>query len=159
MMKQTLILALTAIGAQAWAPIMSTPQTSTTALSATRQEFLQAALAGAAAVTFSPGMAFAEDSVTLPSGVSYVIKKAGDGPKPDVGELAAIRFAAYFNDFKLDDIFDTPEPYYTRVGSGGLLKGVEQVLPSMRVGDRWVLTIPVCDDGQNMMMYQSWRGM
>jgi hypothetical protein len=31
---------------------------------------------------------------------------------------------------------------YTRVGSGGMLKGVEQVLPEMRVGDRWKLSIP-----------------
>ena len=60
-----------------------------------------------------------------------------------MGELVAIRFAAYNGDLKIDDIFDTPEPYYTRLGSGGLLKGVESVLPMMKLGDRWVLTIPV----------------
>ncbi|EJK54543.1 hypothetical protein THAOC_25816 [Thalassiosira oceanica] len=43
---------------------------------------------------------------------------------------------------KIDDIFETPEPYYTRIGSGGLIKGVEEVLPKMVVGDRWVLTVP-----------------
>lgn len=37
---------------------------------------------------------------------------------------------------------DTPEPYYTRLGSGGLLKGVEQTLPLMKLGDRWKMTIP-----------------
>ena len=42
----------------------------------------------------------------------------------------------------IDDIFGTPEPLYTRVGSGGLIKGVEQALPEMKLGDRWVLTIP-----------------
>jgi len=60
-----------------------------------------------------------------------------------LGELATIRFSAYAGVVKIDDIFDTPEPYFTRVGSGGLIKGVEEVLPMMRVGDRWVLTIPV----------------
>jgi peptidylprolyl isomerase len=80
---------------------------------------------------------------TLPNGVTYSIKKSGTGPKANVGELMAIRFAAYNGDIKIDDIFETPEPYYTRMGSGGLLKGVESVLPLMKVGDRWVLSIPV----------------
>jgi FKBP-type peptidyl-prolyl cis-trans isomerase len=79
----------------------------------------------------------------LPSGVTYEVVKKGDGPKPEIGELVAIRFAAYLGDRKIDDIFDTPEPYYTRLGSGGLLKGVESALPAMRVGDRWKLNIPV----------------
>jgi FKBP-type peptidyl-prolyl cis-trans isomerase len=87
-----------------------------------------------------PAMAAVE---TLPSGVTYEVVKSGDGPKPEIGELVAIRFAAYNGNTKIDDIFDTPEPYYTRLGSGGLLKGVESTLPLMRVGDRWKLTIPV----------------
>jgi FKBP-type peptidyl-prolyl cis-trans isomerase len=84
--------------------------------------------------------AFAE---SLPSGVTYEVIKSGDGPKPDVGELAAIRFAAFAGENKIDDIFVSPEPYYTRMGSGGLIPGVESTLPLMRVGDRWKLTIPV----------------
>ena len=80
----------------------------------------------------------------LPSGVVYEVVKTGKGGvKPDVGELIAIRFAAFVGDRKIDDIFDTPEPYYTRLGSGGLLKGVETTLPLMKLGDRWKLTIPV----------------
>ena len=82
-------------------------------------------------------------AVDLDNGVSYEVLKSGNGPKPEIGELVAIRFAAYNGDVKIDDIFETPEPYYTRLGSGGLIKGVEQTLPLMRVGDRWKLTIPV----------------
>lgn len=78
----------------------------------------------------------------LSSGVTYEVIKEGKGVKPEIGELIAIRFAAYVDGRKIDDIFDTPEPYYTRLGSGGLLKGVESTLPSMRLGDRWKLTIP-----------------
>ena len=87
--------------------------------------------------------AFAEGSVTLPNGVSYVVKKKGDGEQAVQGDLVALRFAAYVGQNKIDDLFDNPEPYYTRVGSGGLLKGVEETIPMMRVGDRWELTIPV----------------
>merc|ERR1712154_83102 len=92
----------------------------------------------------SPLIANANDVVNLPSGTSYEIIKTGTGPKPTIGELAAIRFSAYVKQTgnKIDDIFDTPEPYYTRVGSGGLLKGVEEVLTSMRVGDRFIITVP-----------------
>jgi FKBP-type peptidyl-prolyl cis-trans isomerase len=77
------------------------------------------------------------------SGVTIEVVKEGKGLKADVGELVAIRFAAYVDGRKIDDIFDTPEPYYTRLGSGGLLKGVESTLPNMKLGDRWKLTIPV----------------
>lgn len=133
-----------------------------------------------------------EQPVKLPSGTSYVVVKSGDGPQPSIGELAGIRFRAEVvqTGNKIDDIFDTPEPYYTRIGSGGLLKvrvkctnctmyllldcvclysfmcnaskylnnfflflvnrivtffqkGVEEVLPKMRVGDRFLITIPV----------------
>mmetsp|Transcript_20102 Transcript_20102/g.43745 ORF Transcript_20102/g.43745 Transcript_20102/m.43745 type:complete len:215 (-) Transcript_20102:884-1528(-) len=79
----------------------------------------------------------------LPSGVVVEVVKDGKGIKPEVGELIAIRFAAYVGERKIDDIFDTSEPYYTRLGSGGLLKGVESTLPLMKLGDRWKLTIPV----------------
>ena len=65
-------------------------------------------------------IAWADD--TLPSGVSYTVIKKGDGPAPAIGELAAIRFKAFNGDIKIDDIFDTPEPLYTRVGSGGMIK-------------------------------------
>jgi hypothetical protein len=54
---------------------------------------------------------------------------------------------------KIDDIFDTPEPYYTRVGSGAMLKGVEEVLPMMVLGDRWVLTIPVSTVSSNCIVF------
>lgn len=82
---------------------------------------------------------------TTADGITYQVIKTGDGPKPEIGELIAIRFAAYVaaTGNKIDDIFDSPEPYYTRLGSGGLLKGVESTLPLMRLGDRWKLTIPV----------------
>lgn len=139
---------------QAWMPASayrrsvssSAATSSSTALAMqSRQAFFQTAAAGVASALLLEQSAWADETaVKLPSGVSYVVKKQGNGPQAEVGELVAIRFAAYVNDGqnKLDDIFDTPEPYYTRVGSGGLVKGVEEVLPMMRLGDRWVLTIP-----------------
>jgi FKBP-type peptidyl-prolyl cis-trans isomerase len=106
------------------------------------ETFVKGGAATVAASFLSPQQPAFATTETLPTGVTYEVIKTGSGPKPEVGELVAIRFAAYFGDRKIDDIFETPEPYYTRLGSGGLLKGVESTLPLMRVGDRWKLTIP-----------------
>jgi FKBP-type peptidyl-prolyl cis-trans isomerase len=147
----TLLLAcaVAAPGTNAWMPTTQTRSTTSLQAAISRQDFFQQAAATAVvsasvAGIWQPTAAMAADeAVTLPNGVTYTIVKKGTGPQPSVGELAAIRFKAYFGDVKIDDIFDTPEPYYTRVGSGAMLKGVEEVLPMMVLGDRWVLTIPV----------------
>ena len=150
-MKSTCIaiLSILASPAAAFVAPNTQPSTQSTQLSAqkSRTDFLRdVATVGIAAAattltTGSPLPAFADE--TLPSGVSIKVTKEGKGPVPDVGEMAAIRFKATAGENTIDDIFDTQEPYYTRVGSGGLIKGVEEVLPKMRVGDRWVLTVPV----------------
>ena len=145
-MKSTSLLLLATIASAAAFVAPSHPRVSSVALSAekSRTDFLRDVAAASVAVTVTAAAgglpAFADE--TLPSGVVIKVQKEGKGPKPDIGELAAIRFASFNGQTKIDDVFDTPEPYYTRVGSGGLIKGVEEVLPKMRVGDRWVLTIP-----------------
>lgn len=147
-MKSTCILLLSALAPAAAFVAPAAQSRSSTALAAekSRTEFLRdiAAVGITAASTAGLGLPAFADEVT-PSGVSIKVTKSGSGPAPVVGELAAIRFAAFAGENKIDDIFETPEPYYTRVGSGGLIKGVEEVLPKMRVGDRWVLTVPVSD--------------
>ena len=148
MMKSTCIclLSLLAPSAAFVAPSASQSSTRLSAQSSSRADFLRdvtTAVVGvtAAAVVQQPFPAFADE--TLPSGVAIKVLKSGNGPKPDRGELAAIRFISFAGENKIDDVLNTPEPYYTRIGSGGLIKGVEEVLPMMRLGDRWVLTIPV----------------
>ena len=151
--------------ASAWAPVTTTTTTttkatvrSTSCLHAVQQQhsrlgFFQTVAASslafvtAAAVQLpSPAAAADATTTTLPNGVAYTVLKKGDGAKPDPGELVAIRFAAYNGDLKIDDIFESREPYYTRIGSGGLIPGVEQTLPLMKLGDRWRLTIPVSNN-------------
>jgi hypothetical protein len=147
-MKSTIIILLLSVFVPVAAFVTPAPRTnpSTISLAAqqSRTEFLRDAIGIAtiaSAVGILPQSAFADE--TTASGVAIKVVKSGNGPKPTIGELASIRFAAYNGEIKIDDIFATPEPYFTRVGSGGLIKGVEEVLPMMRVGDRWVLTIPV----------------
>ncbi|KAL7547971.1 hypothetical protein ACHAWF_011249 [Thalassiosira exigua] len=141
--KCLLLLASVAPSAAFVAPQSSCRANTGLSAQKSRTEFLRdVALVGATAVTtFGSGLpAYADE--TTSSGVAIKVTKSGKGATPELGELAAIRFSAFAGENKIDDIFDTPEPYYTRIGSGGLIKGVEEVLPKMRVGDRWVLTIP-----------------
>lgn len=140
--KSCFLLSLLA-SAKAFAPSPTTSRATTSVEAVSRDDFLKTmavAVVGGSTLLNMPGAAMAE---TLPSGVEVKVKKSGKGPQPESGELVAIRFAAFCGSNKIDDIFETPEPYYTRVGSGGLLKGVETTLPMMRLGDRWELTIPV----------------
>ncbi|GMH94400.1 hypothetical protein TrVE_jg4898 [Triparma verrucosa] len=116
------------------------PQTS---LSSSRRTFLQTSLKTLPVLALSPLL----PSPSLAADVDRVkvtkTKTAPAGsPAPSIGELAAIRFKANFGETVIDNIYDTPEPFYTRVGSGGLIRGVELILPQMSIGDRWVLTIP-----------------
>jgi len=132
--------------ASAWVPSQRVARPTTQLQATSRSEFLKTVATTTAGIALGGLLQTSTASaVDLPNGVSYEVIKSGDGPKPDIGELIAIRFAAYNGDIKIDDIFDTPEPYYTRLGSGGLIKGVEETLPLMRLGDRWKLTIPVCN--------------
>lgn len=112
MRSSTILIAALATTATAFSPIASRPS-STSLAATTRKDFIAAATAAVMSSAVLP--ALAEDTVSIE------IKKKGDGPKPDRGELAAIRFAAFTGGNKIDDIFDNPEPYYTRIGTGGLL--------------------------------------
>ncbi|GAB5029951.1 peptidyl-prolyl cis-trans isomerase fkbp16 [Nannochloropsis oceanica] len=79
---------------------------------------------------------------SLPSGITYEVVENGNGPVPKVGELAAIRFTGAYKGNVFDDLYKTKEPLYFRVGGNTLLKGIEEAVKVMKVGDRWKLTIP-----------------
>jgi FKBP-type peptidyl-prolyl cis-trans isomerase len=144
----------TAVSAFGVGTTSTTTITTITTTTSSRAEFLQSVGTAAATAAILIGHSTVSNAVTtttdattkevtLPNGVRYIVLKQGTGPKPERGELVAIRFAAYNGDIQIDNIFDTPEPYYTRLGSGGLIPGVESTLPLMQLGDRWKMTIPV----------------
>ena len=83
-----------------------------------------------------------KSSTLLPSGVKVETLIDGDGPAPAVGDLVAIRFQGTCNGVEFDNLYKTEEPYYYRPGAGTLMPGIEEILPKMRVGDRWKVTVP-----------------
>jgi len=114
----------------------------------TRREALLAA--GAACLVGLPGVQSAsaeEFKSKMGKVIEYTKLVSGDekaGGMPKVGDLVAIRFkgAVKATGSVFDDILGSPEPYYMRLGSGNVLAAVEEILPSMRTGDKWQLTIP-----------------
>lgn len=56
------------------------------------------------------------------SDVQYNYVKKGTGPSPDVGDLVGIRFKGAYNGVVFDNLFESPEPYFYRAGSGAILQ-------------------------------------
>ncbi|KAL1518923.1 hypothetical protein AB1Y20_003195 [Prymnesium parvum] len=104
-------------------------------------------LAGAAswATAFQAAQA-AEITTKAGVAIPYTVLKSAPagGGSPKVGDLVAIRFkgAVKATGAVFDDILESPEPYYMRLGSLKVLPAVEEVLPYMKSGDKWQLTIP-----------------
>ena len=71
-------------------------------------------------------------------------RKTGSGGQPAVGDLCAIRFKGTVTKTGqvFDDIMESAEPYYFRIGSEKVLPGVEEAVKMMHTGDVWELAVP-----------------
>ncbi|CAM9335242.1 unnamed protein product [Hapterophycus canaliculatus] len=109
-----------------------------------RGELLQTvwktALTAGAAQTLLASSALAEDTITTPSGLKIKKLVLGTGPVVEQGDLIGVRFKGNYGNYEFDNIFTTAEPYYMRAGIGTLVKGVEEAILLMKVGDKWQLT-------------------
>lgn len=73
--------------------------------------------------------------------VSYeVIKSNPNGLQPKVGELVAIRFKGSYKGTEFDNTFKTAEPYFYRAGVGLIVKGLDDAIPQMHVGEIYKLS-------------------
>ena len=63
--------------------------------------------------------------------------KKGNGAQLKVGDLVEVRFLGTYRGAVFDDTFSTAEPYYFRAGTGTILKGLDDTIVQMKVGDRW----------------------
>ena len=50
-----------------------------------------------------------------------------------------VRFLGKYKGTTFDDTFSTAEPYYFRAGTGTILKGLDDTITQMKVGDRWLV--------------------
>lgn len=85
----------------------------------------------------------AEKYVTTPSGLKYAVIKEGKGGKLQRNQVAMVHYRGTMEDgTEFDSSYKTNEPIPVHVGVGEVIKGWDEALLSMRVGDKRKLIIP-----------------
>jgi FKBP-type peptidyl-prolyl cis-trans isomerase len=78
---------------------------------------------------------------TLPSGVAYVIMKAGNGVRPQLNDSVLIHVKGFLPDGNpFEDTYAKKSPL--RVTPAGLIPGMAEALQIMPVGSTWRLFVP-----------------
>jgi FKBP-type peptidyl-prolyl cis-trans isomerase len=68
---------------------------------------------------------------------------AGDGEAPKAGDIVHVHYTGWLvNGTKFDSSVDRGEPFQFVLGRGQVIKGWDQSVAQMRVGDKIRLTIP-----------------
>jgi len=82
-------------------------------------------------------------SVTTPSGLTYLITKKGTGRQPKNGETVILYYTGTLtNGVKFDSSHDRKEPIAFKLGVGQVIKGWDEGIAKLRVGDQAILVIP-----------------
>jgi hypothetical protein len=82
-------------------------------------------------------------AITTPSGLTYLITKKGMGRQPKKGETVVLHYTGMMtNGVKFDSSRDRGEPLAFKLGVGQVIKGYDEGLSKLRVGDHAILVIP-----------------
>ncbi len=85
----------------------------------------------------------AENTVTTDSGLQYVVIEAGDGASPQTGQRVFVHYVGTLEDgTKFDSSRDRGKPFDFTIGQGQVIKGWDEGVGDMKVGDRRKLIIP-----------------
>jgi peptidylprolyl isomerase len=80
---------------------------------------------------------------TTPSGLIYVITRHGEGRQPVAGEVVSVHYTGLLtNGMKFDSSFDRGRPYSFALGAGNVIKGWDEGIAKLHVGDQATLVIP-----------------
>jgi peptidylprolyl isomerase len=81
--------------------------------------------------------------VTTPSGLTYLITHHGTGIQPKPGDTVVVHYTGtLLNGVKFDSSRDRGEPIAFQLGAGRVIKGWDEGIALMHVGDQAVLVIP-----------------
>ena len=87
--------------------------------------------------------ALAQDTVTTPSGLKYIVTAAGKGGSPAKGTRVKAHYTGYLtNGTKFDSSVDRGQPFAFNVGMGMVIAGWDEAFLGMRKGEKRRLIIP-----------------
>lgn len=92
---------------------------------------------------FFGSVLFGQDTLSTASGLKYIIKKKGTGEPARSGWSADVLYKGYFADGKIfDQAQDRKNPFSFVLGGGQVIKGWDEGVALMQVGDLLQLIIP-----------------
>jgi FKBP-type peptidyl-prolyl cis-trans isomerase len=78
-----------------------------------------------------------------PSGLRYIERNPGTGKPPALGSEVIIHYDGYLLDgTKFDSSRDRGTPYVFRIGTGLVIKGLDEAIATMKRGEKRTLIIP-----------------
>jgi FKBP-type peptidyl-prolyl cis-trans isomerase len=96
-------------------------------------------------VTKSETAAAAKPSAatTTPSGLIYLITRSGNGRQPQPGETVVVHYTGLLTSgVKFDSSLDSGTPYQFKLGAGKVIKGWDEGIGKLHIGDQAILVIP-----------------
>jgi peptidyl-prolyl cis-trans isomerase A (cyclophilin A) len=82
-------------------------------------------------------------ATTTPSGLTYMITRHGTGKQPKAGDTVLVHYTGLLtNGVKFDSSWDRNEPIAFPLGQGRVIKGWDEGIAKLRVGDQATLIIP-----------------
>ena len=83
------------------------------------------------------------NAVTTDSGLKYITIEEGDGASPQTGENVTVHYTGTLEDgTKFDSSRDRNRPFSFKLGVGQVIKGWDEGVADMKVGERRTLIIP-----------------
>jgi len=82
-------------------------------------------------------------ATTTPSGLTYVITQHGSGRQPLAGETVIVNYTGLLGSgLKFDSSLDHGKPFEFPLGAGRVIKGWDEGIARLHVGDQATLIIP-----------------
>ena len=101
------------------------------------------------AFLFIPALLFCQekitgkDTLTTASGLKYIVIEKGNGVKAEAGKQVSVNYAGYLlNGKEFDNSYKRGKPIKFILGAGQVIKGWDEGIALMQVGDKFRLIIP-----------------